>query len=77
MKRFVVYRPNPPENYVKEGYANPVDQVQVEGVVFSDGSCVIRWCTSTHSTAVWNSFDDFQKIHGHPEYGTKVVWLDE
>jgi hypothetical protein len=26
---------------------------------------------------VWNSFDDFCKIHGHPEYGTVVQWLDQ
>ena len=22
MRKFVVYRPNPPENYIKDGYAN-------------------------------------------------------
>ncbi len=77
MKRFLVYRPNPPENYVKEGYALPPDQVQIEGVVFTDGTCVVRWCTEHRSTSVWASFEDFMKIHGHPEYGTKVEWLDE
>lgn len=77
MKRFVVYRPNPPENYVKEGYANPPDQIQLEGVVFENGRVAICWRTETFSISIWDSFEDFQKIHGHPEYGTKIVWLDK
>jgi hypothetical protein len=31
MKRFIIYRPNPPENYVEEGYANPPNEKQLEG----------------------------------------------
>jgi hypothetical protein len=76
MRRFQVFRPNPPANYVEEGYANPAGQVQLEGCVFTDGTCVIRWTTETRSHSVWGSFDDFYKVHGHPEYGTVVQWLD-
>ena len=76
MKRFKIFRPNPPSNYVVEGYANPVDQVQLEGCIFSDGTCCIRWMTETRSHSIWASYEDFFKIHGHPEYGTKVEWLD-
>jgi len=77
MRRFKVYRPHPPKNYVQEGYANPPHEVQLEGVVFSDGTCAIRWLTETRSHSIWASFEDFLKIHGHPEYGTEILWLDE
>jgi hypothetical protein len=76
MRRFRVYRPSPPEGYLEDGLARPADEVQIEGIVFSDGHCVVRWMTGNHSTAVWPSYDDFEAIHGHPEYETVVVWLD-
>lgn len=77
MRRFNVYRPNPPDNYVKDGYANPTDQIQCQGVVFDDGTVAVRWLTATGSTSIWDSFEDFRKIHGHPEYGTVIKWLDD
>lgn len=76
MKRFIVYRPKPPENYVKDGYANPTDQVQFEGVQFTDGTVAIRWRTSVCSTSLWDSLESLMKIHGHPEYETIFKWLD-
>lgn len=76
MRRFKVYRPNPPEHYVSEGYANAADEVQIEGVEFSDGKVAIRWCTPTRSCVWWDSLEDFMKVHGHPEYGTKFEWID-
>ena len=76
MRRFVIYRPNPPAHYVAQGYALPADQVQLEGIVFTDGSCVVHWMTATHSTSIFESFEAFMKVHGHPEYGTEVDWLD-
>lgn len=36
-----------------------------EGVMFGDGQCVMRWCTSTRSTAVYESIADLIRIHGH------------
>jgi hypothetical protein len=77
MRRFRLYRPTPPQHYVKEGYANEADEVQLEGCVFTDGTVVVRWCTDTKSHSIWDSLDDFKKIHGHPEYGTEWVWLDK
>ena len=77
MRRFVCYRPDPPEGYVEQGYAVPADQPQFEGVVFSDGTTVLRWYTANGSTAVWPSLEDVLKIHGHPEYGTRIEWLDQ
>lgn len=35
------------------------------GVLFPDGATVLRWCTSTRSTAVYETFGDMLRIHGH------------
>lgn len=77
MRRFRCYRPNPPEGYRESGAANASDEVQFEGVVFSDGTVCQRWLTPHGSHAIWRSWDDLDKIHGHPEYGTVIEWLDE
>jgi hypothetical protein len=53
---------------------NPPDQPQFEGIVFTDGTCVIRWLTGKQSTAVWASLEDMLAIHGHPEYGSVLKW---
>lgn len=76
MRRFKVFRPAPPESYYAAGAANPPDQVQYEGVVFSDGRVAVRWLTQFRSTSIWDSWDDLWSIHGHPEYGTRVEWVD-
>jgi len=48
--------------------------VVAEGVVFADGTTAIRWKTATSSTAVYNSIEDLEYIHGH--HGkTKIVWI--
>jgi hypothetical protein len=57
--------------------ANAPDEVQFEGVVFSDGTCAVRWLTAFRSTSVWDSWEDLEKVHGHPEYGTVIEWLDD
>jgi hypothetical protein len=53
----------------------------LEGVVFSDGTCVVRWAVAgqPNSTAVWESFDDFAHFHvdKRPENGTTLNWLNE
>ena len=46
-----------------------------EGVVFSDGTCAIRWLTATKSTAVYATLADVITIHGH-DGGTLVVFDD-
>jgi hypothetical protein len=76
MKRFECYRPDPPEGYRESGVANAPEDVQFEGVLFSDGTCVIRWMTQFRSHSVWASLDDLMSVHGHPEYGTEIRWLD-
>lgn len=77
MRRFLGYRPKPPADYLEKGTANPPDQVQYEGVVFTDGTVGVRWLTDYSSHSVWRCWDDFDRVHGHPEYGTRIVWLDE
>ena len=77
MRRFVCYRPAPPEGYVEQGFARAPDQPQFEGVVFSDGTVALRWFTMNGSFACWPSLNDVLAIHGHPEYGTRIEWLDE
>lgn len=76
MKRFIGYRPNPPAEYLEKGTAAPPDEPQYEGVVFSDGTVALRWRTEFKSTSLWTSYEDFHHVHGHPEYGTVIDWLD-
>ena len=76
MRRFVGYRPNPPAEYREQDMASAPDEVQYEGVVFTDGSVALRWRTAFRSTSVWSSYEDFYRVHGHPEYGTRIDWLD-
>lgn len=71
---FVGYRPAPPAEYYAQGAANPPDEPQYEGCLFTDGSVVIRWLTAYRSHSVWTSYVDFYRIHGHPEYGTRIDW---
>lgn len=77
VRHFATYRALPPENYVKDGFANPPDQVQVMGVVFPDGTVACQWQTEHRSHVIWPSFDDFMAVHGHPEYGTRIEWPDD
>ena len=76
MKRFIMYRRNVPSETHDSNQRNAPDEVQFEGVQFSDGSAVIRWRTAVPSTSVWASMEDLLKIHGHPEYDSEMVWLD-
>jgi hypothetical protein len=76
MHRFQVLRKSPPPEYLKHGTANAADEVQFEGVVFSDGTVAVRWLTEFSSTSLWASLEDLERVHGHPEYETEWVWLD-
>lgn len=76
MKRFVCYRENVPTDTHDENQRNAPEEPQFEGVEFSDGWVAIRWLTLKRSVSVWESFEDMYDIHGHPEYGTKIIWLD-
>lgn len=48
-----------------------------EGVQFSDGVAVVRWCVGDHrSTVVWESVDAALAVHGHGG-NTVLKWLDQ
>lgn len=76
-RTFTGYRPNPPEEYKDKGITNAGSTMDYEGVIFSDGTVVVRWMTQYRSHSVWSSWDDFYQVHGHPEYGTKIIFGDE
>jgi hypothetical protein len=46
-----------------------------EGVVFSDGTAVLRWTTANHSTCLYDSLAALDAIHGHGGK-TRVVFSD-
>ena len=73
MRTFTMYRRNPPDTH-DHNQKNAPDEPQFEGVVFSDGTCAIRWRTAKCSTSVWDSLEDMLAIHGHPEYDSELVW---
>ena len=77
MKRFTVYR----RDLVQRGthnnlQMNPEAEPQFEGVVWTDGTVTLRWLTACKSHSVWDCLEDCLEIHGHPEYGTEIVWHD-
>lgn len=77
MKRFTAYRRNLSERGTHgEAQANPDDQPQYEGVVFSDGTTVIKWLTVAGGVSTFSTLEKALSTHGHPEYGTDIVWHD-
>ena len=76
MRTFRGYRPEPPSDYMNKGITNGGWQPDYEGVIFSDGTVVIRWLTAFRSHSVWPDYETFYQVHGHPEYGTRIVFDD-
>jgi hypothetical protein len=73
---FAGYRPEPPQEYRDKGITNAGGEADYEGVIFSDGTVVIRWLSEFRSHSVWNCWDSFYQVHGHPEYGTRIEFSD-
>ena len=48
----------------------------VEGVMFGDGTCVIRWLTLLSSISIYKTVEDLIAIHGH-EGATNIQWIDD
>ena len=69
-------RPNPPAEYAEKGITNSGNHPDYEGVIFSDGTVVIRWLTEFRSHSVWTDWNSFYQVHGHPEYGTVIIFHD-
>lgn len=76
MRTFTGYRPNPPEEYADKGITNSGFSPDYQGVIFDDGTVVIRWMTQFKSHSVWTDWNNFYQVHGHPEYGTKIDFDD-
>jgi hypothetical protein len=72
MRTFTGYRPNPPKEYEEAGITNSGKTADYQGVIFDDGTVVIRWMTAYRSHSVWANYEDFYQVHGHPEYGTVI-----
>jgi hypothetical protein len=72
---FAGYRSAPPDDY-DASLTNAGNAPDYEGVLFADGTVVIRWLTQYRSHSVWSSWDDFMHVHGHPEYGTYIRFAD-
>lgn len=77
IQRFTVYRRNLSDRGTHtEVQRNPDDAPQYEGVIWSDGSVTLRWLTACASTSVWKDIETMLMVHGHPEYGTDIMWHD-
>jgi hypothetical protein len=77
MERFTAYRRKMSERATHNSLQkNPDDQPQYDGVIFDDGKVVIHWRTSVRSTSVFDSLAEMIAIHGHPEYGTEIIFHD-
>lgn len=46
-----------------------------EGVIFTDGSVAMRWCTDVSSVCFYNSIENVIEIHGH-DGATVVRYVD-
>jgi hypothetical protein len=46
-----------------------------DGVEFSDGTCVIKWTTTTGSIGIYHSAVEMIHIHGHGG-STVIHWID-
>ena len=78
IQRFTAYRRNISARDTHNALQkNADDEPQFEGVIWSDGTVTLRWLTACRSTSVWASIADCLSIHGHPEYGTDIVWHDD
>ena len=77
IKRFTAFRKNLSERGTHTSeQANPDSMPQYEGVIWSDGTVTLRWLTAAASTSVWKNLQEMLLIHGHPEYGTEIIWHD-
>jgi hypothetical protein len=77
MRTFTMYRRLDISATHDQNQTNPPSDPQFEGVVFSDGKVAIRWLMAKRSVAVWDSLEDMMAIHGHPEYGSELIWDKE
>ena len=75
MKTFEGYRPKPPQEYIEKGLTNEGVKPDYVGIVFPSGRVVIEWQTKYKSITIYDTWDDFWNITGHPDYGTRIEWV--
>lgn len=75
-RTFAGYRPAPPAEYAEKGITNSGETPDYEGCIYSDGTVAIRWLTEYQSHSAWSCWADFYHVHGHPEYGTRIIFDD-
>lgn len=63
------------ERDVDETGVSGIGQV-AEGIVFWDGTVVLRWRSKFPGTTMFSSSEDMQGVHGHGGK-TRVVFIDE
>jgi hypothetical protein len=76
MRLFKGFRPHPREEYKAAGLTNNGEREDYQGVIFDDGTVVVRWTTEHKSHSVWRDYPTFYKVHGHPEYGTRIEFVE-
>ena len=75
MKTFEGYRPQPPKEYADKGLTNGGRGPDYVGLVLPSGKVVIEWQTKYKSITIYETWEDFWNITGHPEYGTRIEWV--
>jgi len=69
LKLFSMYRRGDISEDHDENQRTDPDKPQFDGVIFRSGKCVISWNTRSKSIAVFDSFEELMKIHGHSKPG--------
>jgi hypothetical protein len=69
LKLFSMYRRGDISEDHDENQRTDPDKPQFDGVIFRSGKAVISWNTEAKSVAVFDSFDELMKIHGHDKPG--------
>jgi hypothetical protein len=66
------------DTHTDDQRANPKEP-QYYGTVFPSGKTVIDWNTAVNSISIFNTYQEFEKIHGHFDdgYGTFIAWGEE
>jgi hypothetical protein len=75
-RTFAGWRPSPPPEYAEKGITNSGASPDYWGVIFPDGTVAVRWATAWQSHSAWAAWGDFERVHGHPEYGTRIKFDD-
>ena len=78
LKLFSMYRHGDISEDHDENQRTDPDKPQFDGVIFRSGKVVISWNTAAKSVAVFDSFEELMKIHGHSEerYQSEIKYYD-